>query len=48
MKTYSKKHLANLYTKYLFPETLPDYFQKNNKYFFYLIFEYWKFPKMFR
>ena len=26
-----KKSLADLDTKYFFPETLPDYFQDNNK-----------------
>ena len=43
-----EKSLADLGTKYFFPETLPDYFQNNNKDFFYLTFEYSKFAKIFR
>ena len=43
-----EKSLADLGTKYFFPETLPDYFQNNNKDFFYLAFEYSKFAKTFR
>ena len=43
-----EKSLADLGTKYFFPETLPDYFQNNNKDFFYHTFEYSKFAKTFR
>ena len=43
-----EKSLADLGTKYFFPETLPDYFQNNNKDFFYLTFEYSRFAKTFR
>ena len=41
-----KESFADLDTRYLFSETLPDYFQ--NTRFLYLIFEYLKFTKTFR
>ena len=44
-KNLFKKYLANLETIYFFPETLPNYFQNNNKGFSVLLLNIQSFQK---
>ena len=46
-KNLFKKYLANLETIYFFPETLPNYFQNNNKGFSILLLNIQSFQKHF-